>query len=401
MKQLRHEFHCGDAADVLRTLPKASVDCVVTSPPYWQLRDYHVDGQLGLEAIPEEFIEKLASVFDAVRRVLKPTGSVWVNLGDTYRDKQLLLIPARFALAMQQRGWILRNDIVWHKANAMPSSCVDRLSNRYEHLFHFVQRKQYFYDLDAIRVPWSGTDLRRRKGGIGRYSDIASGRIPEFGTEEYRRWYREQREKGSWVDHSNDRTMGFGHQKREGGNAYTYLPHPDGKNPGDVWEIATEPFAGAHFATFPTKLVEPCILATASPMVCPVCGAPWERVREKTGHVNKREHAHVPRTNTTKTDSSGWAPAWRGTDEFRPTCRCPGNDGSQAGVVLDPFGGSGTTSLVAAKLGRNSIYIDLNPEYMRMAVERLRAETSQMDLFVEHRIEAPGERGNAGLAVAN
>lgn len=385
--ELHHQFYHGDVMDVLRRLPEASVDCVVTSPPYWRLRDYRVDGQIGLEATPEKFIDKLVAVFDELRRVLKPTGSLWVNLGDTYQQKQLLLIPSRFAVAMQARGWLLRNDVIWHKKNAMPGSQTDRLTNRYEHLFHFTKQERYYYDLDAIRVPWEGDDLRRRWGRPGKYSDMACGKIPEFGTEEYRRWYHEQREKRSWHDHKNDEEMGFGQQTRGQGRKYGNLPHPDGKNPGDVWEICTEPFHGGHFSTFPTKLVEPCVLATASPVVCPVCGTPWERVRERTGHVNRREAAHVPNNVPTKTDSTGWAPTSRGTDEFRSSCGCPGNDGSKAGVVLDPFGGSGTTSVVAARLARNSIYIDLNHEYLKMAVERLRQETNQMSLFAEHRIE--------------
>lgn len=398
MMELHHTFYCGDVMEVLRCLPEASVDCVVTSPPYWNLRDYGVEGQIGLEQGPEEYIDRLVAVFDQVWQALKPSGSVWVNLGDTYwgagqghspskksiyagrdrlperpgrsgtrrRDgwkcrKQLMLIPSRFAIAMQEAGWILRNDVIWHKKNAMPGSQTDRLTNRYEHLFHFVKKGRYYYDLDAIRIPRAGDDLRKRWGRPGKYSDMACGKIPEFGTEEYRRWYHEQREKRSWHDYQNDEGMGFGHQKR-GQNLYTNLPHPDGKNPGDVWEICTEPFAGAHFATFPTCLVEPCILATASPMICPTCGTPWERVRESTGHINRREDAHVPNNATSKTDSTGWAPTSRGTDEFSPACGCPDNDGSKVGVVLDPFGGSGTTSVVAARLGRNSIYIDLNPE---------------------------------------
>ncbi|MDI6908025.1 MAG: site-specific DNA-methyltransferase [Thermoanaerobacterales bacterium] len=424
-----HKFFVGDALTVLRQLPAASVDAVVTSPPYWNLRDYGVRGQIGLEKEPEDYVRRLLEVFTEVRRVLKVTGSCWVNLGDTYwgggqghdpsersiyagrdhlperpgragtrrRDgwkqrKQLLLIPARLAIAMQEAGWILRNDVIWHKPNGMPVSCKDRLSNRHEHLFHFVLRERYYYDLDAIRVPWEGSDLRRRWGRPGDYSDTARGRIPKCGTEEYRQWYHKEREKRSWHDHENDAQMGFGHQGR-GLERKQPLPHPDGKNPGDVWSIPVKPFPGHHFATMPPGLVERCLQATTSPAVCPCCGAPWERVRERTGHINRREAAHVPGGGPTKTDSTGWAPLTRGTDRFRPTCRCPDNDGAKAAVVLDPFGGAGTTTIVAMALGRDSVYIDLNSAYARLAIHRAGLGGGMLDCHTYELIDAGGEAG--------
>lgn len=242
----------GDALDVLRTLPDASVNCCVTSPPYFGLRDYGVAGQIGAEPSPAEFVAALVAVFAEVWRVLADDGTLWLNLGDSYYSgrgnpgpnaddrknvarrgwiraldkpgqewgtpKSLLLIPSRSAIALQDDGWILRNDIVWAKPNAMPESVTDRLSNRYEHLFLFTKSRRYWFDLDPIREP---------------------------------------------VMYDPDRPgAGFIPGQNRGNTSGS---NPNGRNPGDVWTIPTRPFSEAHFATFPPEIPRRCIAAGCKP----------------------------------------------------------------------------------------------------------------------------------------
>lgn len=285
----------GDAEATLATLPAASVDCIVTSPPYFGLRDYGVDGQLGVEPTPAEFVEALTAVFHEARRVLTDDGTLWMNLGDSYSaggqggnrggrlgggahadmvpkptrvpgfaPKNLLGIPWRAAFALQDDGWILRNEIIWHKPNAMPESVTDRLSGRHEHLFLFSKSERYWFDLDPIREPHAESTISAatRK----RIPYAAPGQRP------------------------NTKTRGM---------------HDAGANPGDVWSINTRPFPGAHFAVFPPEIPERAI---------------------QTG------------------------------------CK-PG------GVVLDPFSGSGTTGMAAAKHGRRYVGIELNEEYLALSLK--------------------------------
>jgi DNA modification methylase len=352
----------GDCRDVLPTLPPASVQCVVTSPPYYGLRNYGVDGQIGLEDSPDAYVDALVAVFREVRRVLRDDGTVWLNLGDSYGrgtrplwagdsrrgasdreawkeypqrgvilpEKNLLGIPWRAAFALQADGWILRCDIVWHKPNPMPESVTDRPTRAHEYLFLFSKSERYSYDADAIREPhaepWRST-----------------GKVEQ-----------------------NHFSVGDGNR---GSKAMPRIYNPEGRNRRSVWTIATQSFDGAHFATFPEKLVEPCILAGSSPRACEVCSAPWARVIEPTGHINGREPAHVPGRSATKTDSTGWAPTTRATDTWRPTCTHE-NAGAGRCVVLDSFAGSGTTLRVAERLGRDSIGIELNPEYIKLQERR-------------------------------
>lgn len=226
----------GDAGTVLATLPDESVDCIVTSPPYFGLRDYGVDGQIGAEPSPAEFVSALVAVFREARRVLADDGTLWLNLGDSYSrnhgkggggslagPKNLLGIPWRVAFALQDDGWILRNDIIWHKPNAMPESVADRLSGKHEHLFMFSKSPRYWFDLDPIREPHehpgaTHTDRTRPDRGFVGQADVARAGL-----------------------------------------------HPTGKNPGDVWSIPTVPFPGAHFAVFPPQLAERCVMAGCKP----------------------------------------------------------------------------------------------------------------------------------------
>src|SRR5690625_1037168 len=307
-------LHHGDALDVLRRMDAGSVDCIVTSPPYYGLRDYGVDGQLGAEASPAEYVENMRALFAEARRVLADDGTLWLNLGDSYsfgstplhntntpnknRDgsadrtnesigaalkprkqnsglpaKNLLGIPWRVAFALQDDGWILRNDIIWHKPNAMPESVTDRLSNRHEHLFMFSKRARYWFDLDPIREPHAYPDdlrvlPRTNRGQASSQPDQGRGGL-----------------------------------------------HALGRNPGDVWTIPTVPFPGAHFAVFPPALAERCILAGCKP----------------------------------------------------------------GGTVLDPFSGSGTTGMAAAKHGRRYVGIDLNADYLDLSL-RTRLQQPGLDL---------------------
>ena len=293
----------GDCIDMLRTLPEVSVHCCVTSPPYFGLRDYGVDGQIGLEPTPDEFVAKLVDVFREVHRVLRDDGTLWLNLGDSYaanrayqvpstkggpkhsdsqsaggkgsvvpdglKPKDLIGIPWRVAFALQEAGWYLRQDIIWHKPNPMPESVRDRCTKSHEYIFLLSKGPKYYFDAKAIEEP--------------------------------AKWER-------WGDQTENKKHS-GTAKHLGGKTLAELPIRDKKNKRSVWTVTTKPFKGAHFATFPPDLIEPCILAG-----------------------------------------------------------CP-----EGGVVLDPFGGSGTTAGVALAHGRRAILCELNPEYAALVPARVDA----------------------------
>jgi DNA modification methylase len=279
-----NRFYQGDAKNLLRQWPDRFVDLCLTSPPYFHLRDYGVDGQLGQEESPEAYIDNLVSVVDEVGRVLKDSGSLYLNLGDSYTDLSLLGIPWRVALALTARGWKLRSDIIWHKINSLPTSATSRFRNSHEYLFHLTKSKTYYFNLDAVREP----------------------HLTKTQTLQV-----EQRPHGS-------------SRKIRGGG---FPGHPNGKNPADVWSLHTEnrpkryivPGYEGHFAPFPEPLCEKPILAS-----------------------------------------------------------CPPH-----GIVLDPFMGSGTTAVVARRLGRNFLGIDLSAEYVELAARRLaRSPGCSPDLFL-------------------
>lgn len=372
----------GEALQVLKSLPNKAVQTCVTSPPYYCLRSYlpdtHPDKQLeiGLEESPAVYIAKLVEVFREVKRVLRDDGTLWVNIGDTYArgrigrddsgdngkfagprietqerstpglsDKNLLGIPWRLAFALQDQGWILRSEIIWHKPNCMPESVTDRPSKAHETIFLLAKRERYFYDADAIREP-----LKPKT-----YTTFGNHPTPNKG---------------------ND---ALGMVKSDNWNRTTQVRTPRltangtiaGANKRSVWTVASQPYPESHFATFPPKLIEPCILAGTSPIACEVCGGPWARITETTGHVNRREAAHVPFDSPTKTDSTGWQPVRRATDQWQSTCTCE-QQGTGACTVLDPFMGAGTTALVALQHHRCYIGIELNPAYVALAEKRIR-----------------------------
>jgi site-specific DNA-methyltransferase (cytosine-N4-specific) len=257
-------LHLGDSLEVLRTLPDESVNCVVTSPPYFGLRDYGVEGQYGIEETPAAYVETMRMLFTEVRRVLANDGTLWLNLGDSYSGKanggpsfdrhrghshragvvakqrnttahapykSLLMIPERVAFALVEDGWRLRNRVVWHKPNAMPESVTDRLANRHEALFLFSKSEKYWFDLDAVREPHT---MEQRRRTVTHTYDPPSDQPEHRGL----------------------------HRVRAG---LSPDGHPLGRNPGDVWTVPTIPFAAAHFATMPPALAERCVRAGARP----------------------------------------------------------------------------------------------------------------------------------------
>lgn len=279
----------GDARVQLARIPDAAVDTIITSPPYYRQREGEGEGRLGEESTPADYVRDLADVFDACRRTLKDSGSLWLVLGDKYDEGRQLGMPWRVALALCDRGWILRNDIIWHKPNAMPSSVKTRLTTDHEYIFFMTKTLDYYYDADAIREPHvTFTDKSRMRGGRRHFHKRDS--TPEQG-----------KNRGDSNLHDARWDQAF---------------HPKGRNKRTVWSIPLSKFREAHFAVFPESLVETCLRAG-----CP-----------------------------------------------------PG------GVVLDPFLGSGTTAVVARRLGHDYVGIECNPAYCRMAEDRL-ARLSEPRLF--------------------
>ena len=429
------EIREGDCLTELAKLEPASIQTCVTSPPYWGLRDYgtatweggdpgcehrvggqvednkaggaivagvrpgvdasvclncgakRIDSQLGLEPTPEEYVENLVAVFREVRRVLRDDGTVWLNLGDSYagsgkgpsnnkdrpelhmdgispvkrngqqfaagqaptewlpvpkgiKAKDLVGIPWRVAFALQADGWWLRSDIIWAKPNPMPESVTDRPTRSHEYIFLLTKSARYFYDADAVRESgkdWSkggpGTGIAETQhygagnGGNGGLSDLAS--------------------------------------------RYKDGEQPAGRNRRSVWTVTTQPYSDAHFATFPPKLIEPCVLAGSPPKCCGECGAAWERIVEAKASSEGRENwAGQEASKNGASRKGGFYDAERTTTGWRSTC--DHDDDSGSATVLDPFAGAGTTGLVATQQGRDFIGIELNPEYAEMARERIK-----------------------------
>lgn len=327
----RNMLLIGDAYERLTGLPSSSVDCVISSPPYFALRDYGEPGQMGNEATVTEWVHGLVKVFTELRRVLKPTGGVWLNVGDSYshhasegaRKKSLLLAPQRLALALAAEGWLIRNHVVWAKTNPMPSNVRDRLSNTHESIYFFTREGRYWFDLNAVREPHKAQHAhgRPKVPGLDVYPPPRS--LP-------RRHGRNQ-----------DINTGLNQLKASG-----MAGHPLGKNPGDVWLVSTAAYRGEHFATFPVRLVERPLLATCPARTCTRCGQPWQRARQS---INGRLLA---------------------TGALKPACTC--RAGWRPGVVLDPFMGTGTVALAAEEYGRDWLGIELSPAYAALAELRLK-----------------------------
>lgn len=296
---------CGDTRELLKTLPDASVQCCVTSPPYYGLRDYGVAGQIGLEETPEAYVAEMVAVFREVRRVLRDDGVLWLNIGDSYnadarkgrahmgvgknsgfsawinrtcegtKPKDLLGIPWMVAFALRADGWYLRSDVIWHKPNPMPESVTDRPTSAHEHVFLLTKNARYFYDAEAIADELQLSSIERC---------------------EYPRYQNTK----------NNKSVNYGNPKTDASARARSLAVGT-RNARNVWTIATQPFSGAHFATMPPDIAERCIKAGSKP----------------------------------------------------------------GDTILDPFGGAGTTALVADRLNRNCILTELNPEYAALARSRI------------------------------
>jgi site-specific DNA-methyltransferase (adenine-specific) len=324
---LRNTIIVGDALEQLQRLPSASIDCVITSPPYFGLRDYQTDEQLGREVDVDRWVAALRGVMRELARVLKPSGSLWLNLGDFYSrhtrqgalPKSLVLGPERLLLAMHRDGWVVRNKVVWAKTNPLPASVDDRLTCSWEPLYLVVRSRRYFFDLDAIRVP-------HKSKRAGTATKVISGTRPTWA--------------GLWAGNNS----GLGRLQAAG-----RAGHVLGKNPGDVWRMSTASSRRGHHATYPEGLIERPILASCPERVCVRCGAPWTRAAAAR--------------------SVGQLAV---LGELSASCECAGR--WRPGLVLDPFMGSGTTAVVAQRLGRDWLGIELNTDFVSVAEERIAAE---------------------------
>ncbi|MBD8651508.1 site-specific DNA-methyltransferase [Rhizobium sp. CFBP 13726] len=391
-------MHVGDCIEAMRAMPANSVDCVVTSPPYWGLRDYGVAGQIGLEPTLGQHLEVMVAVFREVWRVLKPRGTLWLNYGDcyaaqpngksaaaykadgsddrTFRDKpfstvgpilqpdtrgpqragakeayradsgrtirpggylkpkDLCMIPNRLAIALQDDGWWVRSEIIWHKPNPMPESVYDRPTTSHEKVWLLSKGEDYFYDHEAIREPTTGTAHARKPGKNSRQN---VDRIPvsRKKSDTGVGWGHLDRINAGENDRGRDRVVSkvaeetdpFRKSKPSFAAATGDLVET--RNARNVWTITPKAFSGAHFATFPPALAERCMKAGTPKLICACCGAP-----------------------------SGCGPI---CEVF----------GTEPGVVFDPFGGAGTVSLVAEQLGLRSVMVELNPEYADIAQRRI------------------------------
>lgn len=316
--RFRNEILQGNSFESVNELPDNSVNCVVTSPPYWGLRDYGMSNQMGLEDTLNEYIDRLVSLGNDLKRVIRGDGSWWLNIGDMFvksditeeklniRRKSKTLLPHRVAIALVDSGWIVRSDVVWSKTNPMPHSVSDRLNEEKEFFFHLVPEYDYWFDMDPIREQYSESSIERIESGapiLNRASERYTDSTPI-----------------------------------SGGASDSRVVNPNGKNPGDVWEASVGNHPDAHFAVFPEKLIERPIKATCPPNVCSECKAPYER---------------------DETDDGEWT----------PSCDCSASE-PDSGIVLDPFMGSGTTAAVAKRLKRSFIGFELNPDYVAMAQKR-------------------------------
>lgn len=345
----RNRILVGNVHKRLADIPDQSIDCVITSPPYFQLRDYGISGQVGLEANVQGWVSELRLALNGLARVLKPTGSMWLNLGDTYSrhtkygaaPKSLLLAPERLLLALSDNGWLVRNKIVWAKTNPMPHAVADRLNNSYDLVYFLTRSRRYYFDLDAIRMPHRSSTKSRRSAAYP--PDAASAPL--------------------W------RQRGGGNRGLAAQRARGRVGHELGKNPGDVWPLAAASFRGAHFATFPLALVERPLLATCPELICNQCETPFKRVSQMRREERSRQQPRPSEPRVLRYWHTYNVIRKRGP--LRPDCAC--GVPAHPGVVLDPFFGAGTVGVAAERHGRAWIGIELNPAYVKLAERRLAA----------------------------
>jgi DNA modification methylase len=377
-----YEILLGDCLESLSALESESVDTCITSPPYYNLRDYGEDKQIGLESSIGEYIDNMVAVMRQVRRVLKPTGTLWLNIGDSYngsggaggdyneggkregqkkygrkdeanlKPKDLMMIPARLALALQKDGWYLRQDIIWAKPACMPEPVKDRCSKNHEYIFLLSKERHYYYDSHAIREP---------NADAGR-TDYTAGKRTKNGAAQ--NGNPDRRDNDLW-ERSKDFTA-------------------NGRNKRSVWWITPKPYKGAHFAVFPPDLIEPCVLAgTSAKGCCSECGAPYERqtegVADKPPSINKK--ASMTQTGGVGTERLNGSQKRYHTVGWKATCECEAD--ITPCTVLDPFGGSGTTAGVAIKHGRKAILCELNEEYVSLIPKRIESITGFKETEIE------------------
>lgn len=483
------QIHHGHALEVLKQMPGESVDMVLTSPPYWGLRTYKTEpiiwgdnhcehawvesqhianksggysekqhsnagawnpdgivsnhgfclkcnawrGELGLEPTSELYIQHLILIFNEVKRVLKKTGTCWVNIDDSYagggnnRDnnspisdkqasntgatgqcaghqknigdigipaKSLCLIPQRFAIAMVENGWMLRNDIVWHKPNPMPESVKDRFTGSWEHLFFFIKnnRALYWTNSKTFRITdkqplgihgvenedWEWIEHSACQGKGCNNKRCVNGKIKSSLWEGHDYWFEQQFEK--WTDTNIHDTKRAGQYIKYDGkwgddksNRSVVVGDPLlGRNKRDVWTIPTAPYPEAHFATFPEKLCETPILAGCPSAICIKCGKAREKIYKPTGnYIGQGGYGSKTAIEQGVSPTSSLLTKQVKEQEFIGYTDCGCNAGFEPGVTLDPFCGSGAALAAAKKLGRKGIGIDLNPKYCGLTVKRL------------------------------
>ena len=365
--------YCESCLNTLRKMPDKFLDSVITSPPYWQLRDYGYPEQWGLEPTFQEYLEHLWSLMDLIWLKLKDTGTVWINLGDSYAgsggsggdynsgglregqnrvkppkqnlSKCLLLLPHRFAIGCIERGWIVRNDIIWAKRNGMPESVTDRFSKKHEYMFFMVKQQKYYFDLEAVREKTIITETR-------------AGRIVYHSG------------KGDLTNKTN-----------------TFLPEGfGGKNPGsvsDFWDIPTKPNSVGHYAVYNLDLLKKPILAGSPEFVCVKCGKARERIVEVVAKgVNVLKEDSKSRKMTiqpiSKNTTLGGIHSAKADKGFT-SCDC--NAEFKGGIIYDPFAGSGTTGIAALKAGRQFIGSEMSTEYAKIANEQIDEFQKQHSLF--------------------
>ena len=375
----------GNCINKLKTIADKTFHTCVTSPPYWGLRDYGEDDQLGLEETPQEYVANMVQVFRKVRRVLRDDGTLWLNLGDSYhrigsdqptqrgklntkninerygwdkshkskninlKPKDLVGIPWRVAFALQEDGWYLRQDIIWNKPNPMPESVKDRCTKSHEYIFLFSKSKNYYFDNESIKIKAINPNILYKAHKSGK--NISEQKFNE--TKVGR----------------NSILIGEKVQKRS------------------VWTVTTKPYKEAHFATYPPDLIEPCILAGCPDKVCKSCGTPYEKIYDskkiKRNELDPKDSRYRPNNyEGAYKDINGKGDAGYNITDFvgyKQQCNCTTKE-TEGGHVLDPFGGSGTTALVADRLGRNATLIELNKSYVDIINNRLKADNS---LFME------------------
>jgi DNA modification methylase len=434
------KFLQGSCIDKIKELDDNTIDCVVTSPPYWGLRDYgtakwqggdpncshsygrntrggltqfqknnkgsfgdeaiksgeccklcgakRIDKQLGLEPTYQEHIQNIVELFRAIKPKLKDSATVWLNYGDSYastvngtkvkdqvknkvqfsgkylikgddrtfrdkpfstiqgslKPKDLVMIPNRIAIALQDDGWWIRSEIIWHKPNPMPESTKDRPTSCHEKIWLITKSKKYYYDADAIREP------------------VAQGTITRLSEKNLKNQKGSNRGNGGMRSNGNMKPVG----------------NMETKNKRNVWTVTTKPCKEAHFATFPKDLIEPCIKAGCPEKVCVKCGTPYVRNLKIIFTPERKTRDNmvnvIPgRDKPTRMNSKNMESLIKKDLGFKKDCNCK-TDEFKSGVVLDPFGGSGTTGIVSALNNRNAILIELNPEYIKIAEDRINKE---------------------------